>query len=78
MVREKTFLVGGVKEIDDKWHGFFDKHRPCDGTATHANCVVVEQFLSPPFDTQQEAIAAVYDIRDKSGLEGWEIIGPKA
>ncbi len=76
--KSKKFLVGGITDIEGKWHGVFDTHYPCDGTPTHSNCVTIERHLSKAFDTKEEAIAFVYETKDSSGVEGWEVVGPKA
>lgn len=77
-MKPRKFLVGGIVEISGKWHGFFDTHYPCDGTQKHINCTIVERRLSDAFNTQGEAISSVYEMKDKSGIKGWEIVGPKA
>jgi hypothetical protein len=74
----KKFLVGGVIDKDGKWHGFFETHQPCDGTDQHLNCAISNRHVSPAYDTQGEAVAALYAMKDESGIEGWEVIGAKA
>lgn len=77
-MKPKKFLVGGITDIDGKWHAVFDTHCPCDGTPGHSNCTTIDRRLSKAFDAKEDAIAAVYDMKNESGIEGWEIVGPKA
>ncbi len=75
--KPNRFLVGGCEQIDGKWHGIFEVHSPCRG-GDHKGCIVLEKNVSPPYDTQQEAVDAVMVIKDDSKLEGWEASGAKA
>jgi hypothetical protein len=71
------FLVGGCDEIDGKWHAVFEIHSPCNG-GEHRGCTVVERNVSPPLESKEAAIQAVLEIKDESGLDGWETVGAKA
>lgn len=77
-MKPSRVLVGGCDIIDGTWRAIFEIHSPCDGSEKHTGCTIVERNISPPLASKDAAIQAVLEIRDESGLEGWETVGAKA